>query len=126
MRFLRAVTAVERQADIVHVERLAREHTVEQRRQLGRDLGPYCHERLTQGRGMLVAEERRVSVVIDQPSFRPPGDEHGLLRAKHHAEQRLQSMRPNARRPERAPLPIVSADQRAHLTAAGEERVLDR
>ncbi len=63
-------------------------------------------EGLAQGRGMAVAQHRRVGVVIDQHQFRSPTQGAGKLAGHDHVDGEVQARRPGRARTQRRRRPV--------------------
>ncbi len=87
----------------------------------GPDLRPDVAEARAERRGMLVAQDLRVGVVVEEDEVGPERHEHREARAQDQAQRRPQARRPALRPPERRAGPVVGAHPRAHRAALREE-----
>ena len=86
------------------------------------DLRPDLSPRTSERRGMAIRPDQgAVGVVVEAGKRFAPPDEHWVLGGEHQAHDGLERLRPRFRRPDRRLRPIVSAHERAHLAATGEE-----
>ena len=121
MRLFDIAAALDEQRDVVHVDRLARIGLVDDRHEVGADLLPHFQKVAAERCGVLRCEDLGIGIVVEQRAVRPPGDEHGLVRRQHDADQRLQRRRPVPRRPERRFGPRKCAQAFARGAAAGQK-----
>ncbi len=99
------------------------------RADVGPDFAPHLRSRPAQRPGVLAADDRLIGIVIEIGQLGSPADPDRLARGQHDAHRRAQALGPRLRRPEGGSAPVVTADERAHLAAAGEEgqeRILRR
>lgn len=115
MGFLRPPMTVQLEGEVVHLHRPAAEHLVEQRRKVRAGLAPNLQGRPAERLGMLLAENRDESVVVEPGLARAPGHEHRLARTQHQIDQGRQGWRPVLSRPERGLGPIETGHALAHL-----------
>ena len=118
---LRVAVAMHREGDVIHMRGLARIGPRQDRPNLVPDVVPHLVEGLAQRARMASAAHRCVAVIVEGDVRLAPDDQHGLLRAEHHADQSLERRRPRLRAPERRRRPVDPSDQRAGLAAAVEE-----
>ena len=121
VRFGRLARAIEHEFDVVHVDRHAREHLIEQRRERGTGLCPDFEERLAECPRVPIGEQRNVAIVVDQGALIAPCHEHRLFGGQHHADERLQRWRPVERRTQGGRLPTECANERAGFSTAIQE-----
>ena len=109
------------QGHVLGPGRRAGERPVDQGPDLGPDLRPDVAEARAERRGMLVAQDLRVGVVVEEDEVGPERHEHREARAQDQAQRRPQARRPALRPPERRAGPVVGAHPRAHRAALREE-----
>ena len=80
-------------------------------------LAPVFTAGSAEGTRMLRPHEHPVGVVIDLDTLGSPNQIHCELRRHHKVDGALKALGPTRNRPERRPLPVESANPRAHLTA---------
>jgi hypothetical protein len=91
---LRVAVAVHDEGDILHMRRLAGIGARQDRLDLVPDVGPELIERPAERRRVARPAHCRVAVVVEGRVLGPPHDQHGLLRDKRDADQRLERRRP--------------------------------
>ena len=84
---------------------------LEQRLQVGPELAPVFAGRPAERMGMLVADRRRVGVVVDGDELGTGKDDDLRLRRQNQIHGSVETFRPRGARPERAAAPIERADQ---------------
>ena len=121
MRLLRKAVAFHDEGDIVHLDRESRIGIGDDGREVAPDLRPDLRDGTPHRVRVLVAEQQRIGVVVEDDPRRPPGDEHGLARGDHHRRQRAEGNRPGLEGSEGRRRPIRGLDQRAALAAVHED-----
>lgn len=122
VRLLQPAAAVEHQAEIIHVDRLAGEDAGEQRIEDIPRLAPYFPQCVPpQCPGVLRPEDRGERIVVEPGLLAPPRHEHRLLGGEHQRHQRLEGLRPMPRLAKRRSLPVVRPYALAHVPAPGQE-----
>ncbi len=84
------------------------------------DVPPDLRSGPAEGRGVALAEDGDVGVVVEVDELASPPDEHGIARVEHDADGGLQALRPPLDRSDRRPGPVERAHPLAHLSAADE------
>ena len=98
-----------------------REHRVEHGPDDVPDLRPALAPRLSQGRGMLPADEVPVGVVVEHHQLRSPPHEHRHPGVEADAHRGAEALRPPRRVAQRRQCPVLAAHVGAQLPATGEE-----
>ena len=120
-RLLVVAPAVHHERQILAIGGLARHRGVDERADVGPDLGPDVVEPAAECARMLRAEDLGVRIVVEKAEVLPPGDEHRKPRLQKQADDGSQRMRPLVRVPERRARPVVVAHQRADAAAPLQE-----
>jgi hypothetical protein len=121
VRFLDVAAPLHHQGNVVHMDRQTGIGLLNNRGQVGLDFRPNLHERLAERPRMLVGQDGRICVVVEQRLLHTPSDKHGLVGTKHDADQRLQWGRPFRGRSQYSLGPIAGANSSPHLATVDEE-----
>ena len=121
MRFFRLVVPLEHQHKVVHLDSLAGEHPVDDRRHVRVSLRPDLEVPFTQGRRLLLAKDRRITIVVEKSLLRSPNDVHRLSASEKDVNQRFQGLRSTDWLTERSGSPVERGHHQACLTAAGNK-----
>src|SRR5215468_1208130 len=119
---LDVTVAVDEQQPVVRPRGFPRvHHALEHRPDHVPDFGPNLTTGAAQRAPVLVlAKNRSPSVIVYQPQFRPPPDDHREFRVQADADRRAQALRPLFNWTERRQRPIHLTNQFTHLAAAGQ------
>nr|WP_254062919.1 hypothetical protein [Caulobacter sp. S45] len=86
---LKSAPSIDKEGDVVHLDRFTGEDPLEERAHVGLRLWPDIKERLCERVGPFAAEHLRVAVVEHQNALGSPHEEHRLARLDHDADQGL-------------------------------------
>ncbi|PAV66669.1 hypothetical protein WR25_11180 [Diploscapter pachys] len=120
--FLRHAVAIRRIAAVLDEHRFARQHAIEDRRQLVPHLRPPCARRLSQHPRVLAAEDARIGIVVDGEQLRPPMHHHRKGRGQYDLNGGLQGCRPAERIAERMRDPVDRPQRRRAIAPRCRER----
>ncbi len=86
------------------------------------NLGPHVAAARAEHRRVLLGADRcLVGVVVETQLFLAPEDEHRMVRHEHQADDRSKALGPVFRRAQTCSLPVMCADELAHLAASRKE-----
>ena len=121
MRLFHLIVPLNHQDKVVHLDRLSGEYPGDERRHLRASLRPDLEIRFPHGHGVLVAEDGRVAIIVEESLSRTPNDAHRLATGQKDADQCFQGLRPAAWLTKRGGGPVERAHQIARFPAVGEK-----